>query len=115
MFGQKQSPRPQPDLGDGEVAEALAPLDAVIATAIATPATPRANAPEGNETLVRSDLFKIIRTGVFASMNPSAAAGTTRDQMTPGVPQLVIAVHACELQHLTLHQQWPRVAIIITA
>jgi len=105
MFGQKQSPRPQPDLGDGEVAEALAPLDAVIATAIATPATPRANAPEGNETLVRSDLFKIIRTGVFGSMNASAAVGKTREQMKPGVEQLVLEIAERERLNITITEQ----------
>src|ERR1700688_3391202 len=105
MFGQKQLPRPQPDLGDGDVAGALAPLDAVTAIAVATPATPRANAPEGNETLVRSDLFKIIRTGVFDSMNASAAVGKTREQMKPGVEQLVLEIAERERLNITITEQ----------
>ena len=34
---------------------------------------------------MRSDLFKLIRNGVFAAMNASAAVGKTREQMKPGV------------------------------
>jgi pilus assembly protein CpaF len=62
-------------------------------------------ASEGNEALVRSDLFRVIRNGVFTAMNPSAAVGKTREQMTPGVEQLVLEITARERLNVTISEQ----------
>ncbi|MDR5838981.1 CpaF family protein [Caballeronia sp. LZ034LL] len=102
MFGQKQVPRPAPDADAAPGAEAAV---AAIAPAPAPPPPPRPHAPEGNDVLVRSDLFKMIRTGVFASMNPSAAVGKTREQMKPGVEQLVLEVAERERLNITISEQ----------
>jgi pilus assembly protein CpaF len=59
----------------------------------------------GNEALVRSELFKIVRTGVFASMNASAVVGKTREQMKPGVDQLVLTIAERERLNVTMSEQ----------
>ncbi|AME28239.1 CpaF family protein [Burkholderia sp. PAMC 26561] len=59
----------------------------------------------GNEALVRSELFKIVRTGVFASMNASAVVGKTREQMKPGVEQLVLTIAERERLNVTMSEQ----------
>lgn len=108
MFGQKQVIRPADDVDEpagstADAATALAPVVAIAAAPAA--ATPRAQSPEGNETLVRSDLFKLIRNGVFAAMNASAAVGKTREQMKPGVEQLVLEIAERERLNITLAEQ----------
>ncbi|AXE96607.1 MULTISPECIES: CpaF family protein [Paraburkholderia] len=105
MFGQKQPPSP----------DVAAPHDNPAATAAASPpaaaggtvtALPgRAALPQGNEALVRSELFKTIRSGVFNSMNASAAVGKTREQMKPGVEQLVLEIAAHERLNVTISEQ----------
>jgi pilus assembly protein CpaF len=104
MFGQKQVSRPEPAVADGDVAEAVAVLDTIASSTTASVAS-RANSSEGNETLVRSDLFKVIRSGVFGAMNASAAVGKTREQMKPGVEQLVLEIAERERLNITLAEQ----------
>jgi len=60
---------------------------------------------EGNEVLVRSDLFKVVRNGVFKSMNASAAVGKTREQMKSGVEKLVIEIAEHERLNITISEQ----------
>ncbi|MDR5783795.1 CpaF family protein [Caballeronia sp. LZ065] len=103
MFGQKQVPRPAPDADTAPGAEAA--VAAVAPAPAPAPPPPRPHAPEGNDVLVRSDLFKMIRTGVFASMNASAAVGKTREQMKPGVEQLVLEVAERERLNITISEQ----------
>ncbi|SAK65010.1 fimbriae assembly-like protein [Caballeronia arationis] len=103
MFGQKQSSRvaiddAAPPAAESATVTALAPKPA-------EPAPARAQAPESSETLVRSDLFKLIRNGVFGAMNASAAVGKTREQMKPGVEQLVLEVAERERLNVTLSEQ----------
>jgi len=99
MFGQKQARTVEPT-DDVAVAENIAPPEPVV-----PPITPAANGPEGNGTLVRSELFKTIRTGVFGLMNASAAVGRTREQMKVGVEQLVTEIAEREHLNITLAEQ----------
>jgi pilus assembly protein CpaF len=103
MFGNKRGI--SSDLNATEVGSG--PVTPGIATGVAIPVAPVARAPmgEGNEGLVRSDLFRVIRNGVFTSMNPSAAVGKTREQMSPGVEQLVLEVAARERLNVTISEQ----------
>ncbi|MGF6726298.1 pilus assembly protein CpaF [Paraburkholderia sp. GAS41] len=101
MFGQKQvRVSDATDEATAAAAEAAAVLEAAAASAAA-----RANSSEGNETLVRSELFKTIRTGVFTLMNASAAVGRTREQMKPGVEQLVLEIAEREHLNITISEQ----------
>ena len=104
MFGQKQVSRSEPAMTQTVVAEAAAALT-TVAPMPAAPVPARPAASEGSEALVRSDLFKLIRNGVFASMNASAAVGKTREQMKPGVEQLVLEVAERERLNITLAEQ----------
>jgi pilus assembly protein CpaF len=101
MFGQKQvRVSDATDEATAAAAEAAAVLEAAAASAAA-----RTNSSEGNETLVRSELFKTIRTGVFTLMNASAAVGRTREQMKPGVEQLVLEIAEREHLNITISEQ----------
>jgi pilus assembly protein CpaF len=101
MFGQKQvRVSDATDEATAAAAEAAAVLEAAAASAAA-----RANSSEGNETLVRSELFKTIRTGVFTLMNASAAVGRTREQMKPGVELLVLEIAEREHLNITISEQ----------
>lgn len=103
MFGQKQV-----------LAEKLVPVAAsmaamelpgVAATVVPVAPVVAVAAGEGNEALVRSDLFRVIRAGVFSSMNASAAVGKTREQMKPGVEQLVLSTAERERLNVTASEQ----------
>jgi pilus assembly protein CpaF len=105
MFGQKPAPRPSvvaPQTISAATATALAPIGA---ESVVAAAPGRAMSAGGNEALVRSDLFRIIRNGVFTSMNASAAVGKTRDQMKPGVEQLVLEIAGRERLNVTISEQ----------
>jgi pilus assembly protein CpaF len=108
MFGQKQSRAPEPPPGDSHVAEA---------TAVVVPVTELAPAPaivpDGTESLVRSDLFKTIRNGIFSLMNASAAVGRTREQMAHGVEQLVVEIAERENLNITISEQGQIVAELL--
>ncbi|KAA1011334.1 CpaF family protein [Paraburkholderia panacisoli] len=98
MFGQKQV-RAIETTDDVTVEEnSAAPEPAPAAAA-------PVNGPEGNETLVRSELFKTIRTGVFSLMNASAAVGRTREQMKVGVEKLVMEIAEREHLNITIAEQ----------
>jgi pilus assembly protein CpaF len=99
MFGQKLV-RTSATMDDSAAAEAVAVLEAAAA-----PAAVPIPAPGGNETLVRSELFKTIRTGVFSLMNASAAVGRTREQMKLGVEQLVVEIAEREHLNITIAEQ----------
>ncbi|MFM0341124.1 CpaF family protein [Paraburkholderia fungorum] len=99
MFGQKQVRTSDP-ADDSAAAETVAVLEAAAAP-VAAPVP----APGGNETLVRSELFKTIRTGVFSLMNASAAVGRTREQMKLGVEQLVLEIAEREHLNITIAEQ----------
>ncbi|SEF11142.1 pilus assembly protein CpaF [Burkholderia sp. WP9] len=99
MFGQKQT-RTSATTDDSAAAETVAVIEATAA-----PAVVAVHAPGGNETLVRSELFKTIRTGVFSLMNASAAVGRTREQMKPGVEQLVLEIAEREHLNITISEQ----------
>ncbi|MFL9963022.1 CpaF family protein [Paraburkholderia sediminicola] len=98
MFGQKQV-RAIATTDDVTVEDNIAAPEPEPA-----PAAP-VNGPEGNETLVRSELFKTIRTGVFSLMNASAAVGRTREQMKVGVEQLVMEIAEREHLNITIAEQ----------
>jgi pilus assembly protein CpaF len=99
MFGQKLV-RTSATMDDSAAAETVAVLEAAAAP-VAVPIP----APGGNETLVRSELFKTIRTGVFSLMNASAAVGRTREQMKLGVEQLVVEIAEREHLNITIAEQ----------
>jgi pilus assembly protein CpaF len=99
MFGQKLV-RTSATMDDSAAAETVAVLEAAAAP-VAVPIP----APGGNETLVRSELFKTIRTGVFSLMNASAAVGRTREQMKTGVEQLVLEIAEREHLNITIAEQ----------
>jgi pilus assembly protein CpaF len=101
MFGSKQVER---SLTLEQSAAEDAALDPTVAVA-APPVVTYAAVAEGNEALVRSELFKTIRNGVFTSMNASAAVGKTREQMKPGVEQLVISIVEREHLNITMSEQ----------
>jgi len=106
MFGQKQVSRPVADpVATDDASSVIDAITSAIATSSATSPVARGNGADGNETLVRSDLFKTIRNGVFASMNASAAVGKTRDQMKSGVEQLVLGIAEREGLNVTLAEQ----------
>jgi pilus assembly protein CpaF len=105
MFGQKQTPQPSlvaPLVDPLATPAASAPVGANVAV---TASPGRQALSEGNEALVRSDLFKVIRNGVFSSMNASAAVGKTRDQMKAGVEQLVLEIAGRERLNVTISEQ----------
>jgi pilus assembly protein CpaF len=103
MFGSKQVVRPPaPEASSDD--EALVALDQAVSV-VAAPAVTYAAVAEGNEALVRSELFKTIRNGVFGSMNASAAVGKTREQMKPGVEQLVVSIVEREHLNITMSEQ----------
>src|SRR5258707_3442308 len=105
MFGQKQVARTQTEFVPTAGEAALAAFEAVGAPVLAAPAATYAPMVEGNEALVRSDLFKVIRSGVFDSMNASAVIGKTREQMKPGVEQLVLSIAERERLNITISEQ----------
>jgi pilus assembly protein CpaF len=104
MFGQKQSyqppPAPEPATGHASATESPAAPVAVVKSPVV-----RLAVPEGNETLVRSELFRTIRNGVFSSMNASAVVSKTRAQIKPGVEQLVIQLAEREGLNVTSAEQ----------
>jgi len=105
MFGQKKATAPI-ELFPDDAAEKIAQRTRLEPVAVDAPAaSPRAKGTEGNELLVRSDLFKTIRNGVFASMNATAVVGKTREQMKPGVEQLVLEIAEREHLNITLAEQ----------
>ncbi|CAN7631423.1 CpaF family protein [Trinickia sp. LjRoot230] len=105
MFGQKQIIRPEVVAPQADPA-ARATVAPPAAADSAVPALPmRSSSVQGNEGLVRSDLFRTIRNGVFASMNASAAVGKTREQMKAGVEQLVLEIAARERLNVTIAEQ----------
>ncbi|MDR5857611.1 CpaF family protein [Caballeronia sp. LZ062] len=106
MFGQKQIAKPSVNPVDNAAGIATAEAAPAADPAPApTPPRARASMPEGNEVLVRSDLFKVIRTGVFGAMNASAAVGKTREQMKPGVEALVLEIAERERLNITIAEQ----------
>src|SRR5476651_2375726 len=105
MFGQKQVARTQTEFVPTAGETALAAFEAIGAPASAAPAATYAPLVEGNEALVRSDLFRVIRSGVFDSMNASAVIGKTREQMKPGVEQLVLSIAERERLNITMSEQ----------
>ena len=118
MFGQKRIVLPLADVPeDGAVATAdlLLPLSAPV-SAPPAPVPPSgvsgsargssgAAASEGNDALVRSELFRIVRDGVLGAMNTSAAVGRTREQMAPIVERLVSSVSEHERLNVTMSEQ----------
>ncbi len=103
MFGQKQvvTEKPAPVVMPATAIE----LVGAAAPVVAPPAPVSVNAGEGNEALVRSELFRVIRAGVFSSMNASAAVGKTREQMKPAVEQLVLSTAERERLNVTVSEQ----------
>jgi pilus assembly protein CpaF len=101
-FGQKRvvlpaevSPDPGEGVAQGREIAASQVLDAPERARVAAK-----GAAEGNEAMVRSERFKVIRGGVFSAINASAVVGKTRDQMKPAVEQLVNDV--AEQEHLNV-------------
>ncbi|WP_118182317.1 CpaF family protein [Paraburkholderia phosphatilytica] len=107
MFGQKKSAAVEDVERKSAAAEAAVatPADRLAALAVPVIAPVRTTGGEGNEALVRSDLFRVIRNGVFTSMNASAVVGKTREQMKPGVEQLVLEIAEKERLNITLSEQ----------
>ncbi|MGV7241297.1 CpaF family protein [Caballeronia sp. M23-90] len=113
MFGQKLLAQLDTILSDSDVVDPLASLEAVISAATqsteasrpAMSSSPAPAASDGNETLVRSELFKTIRAAVFASMNASAVVGKGREQMKPGVEKLVGEIAERERLNITVTER----------
>jgi pilus assembly protein CpaF len=121
MFGQKQA---RTDTLDADEPSSAAPAPAetapltLVEPTSARPASPRPAPapapvatrpppppPEAPESLVRSELFKTIRAGVFSSMNASAVVGKTREQMKPNVETLVLETAERERLNVTIAEQ----------
>ncbi|WP_414445349.1 CpaF family protein [Burkholderia sp. 22PA0106] len=91
--------------------EAMAPVSTPVAPApaasIPEPAWKSTEARRGGagEPMVRSDVFRVIRIGVFATMNASAAVGKSRDQMRATVEQMVAVVAEREYLNVTMADQ----------
>jgi pilus assembly protein CpaF len=103
-FGQKRvTIEPAEQVAGGEPLAGLA-TDLPVAENRPRPGA-RDALDEGNESMVRSELFRVIRAGVFAAMNASAAVGKTREQMKPGVEQLVSSVAERERLNVTIAEQ----------
>src|SRR5471032_1821053 len=105
MFGQKQAALMQTERVPTEGEVALAAFEAVGAPVLPVAAVTAAAMVEGNEALVRSDLFRVIRSGVFDSMKASAVIGKTREQMKPGVEQLVLSIAERERLNITMAEK----------
>lgn len=104
MFGQKKRVPEFEESGAGGASAASAPpLAELLAVREMQPV--RSAQAENAESLVRSDLFRVIRNGVFSSMNASAAVGKTREQMKPGVEQLVLDIAEREHLNMTMAEQ----------
>lgn len=103
MFGNKRDTSSDSGTPEGRPSLATLGIPVNVTAPIAQPV--RTLMGEGNEGLVRSELFRVIRNGVFTSMNPSAAVGMTREQMSPGVEQLVLEVAARERLNVTISEQ----------
>jgi pilus assembly protein CpaF len=108
MFGQKQA-RTQPAHGETRAntpSVAETPPLALVEPAPATaPARVQPVQQEVAESLVRSELFRTIRNGVFSTMNASAVVGKTREQMKPNVETLVVEVAERERLNVTIAEQ----------
>ncbi|WP_175942029.1 CpaF family protein [Caballeronia sp. BCC1704] len=107
MFGQKQAVRTPSQTVETQP-ENVHPLPvAAVPAAAPSPAPVPAPtpAPDANDTLVRSDLFRAIRNGVFSSMNASAVVGKSREQMKPGIEALVMEVAEREGLNITISEQ----------
>ncbi len=92
MFGQKQVARATSQTSEPvrqNAPAALAPAEPSMPASLLARVQVTA---EANDSLVRSDLFKVIRAGVFGSMNASAVVGKSREQMKPGIEQLVTEI-----------------------
>ncbi|WP_114810890.1 CpaF family protein [Paraburkholderia kururiensis] len=103
MFGQKKRVAEFEESRAGAASASAPPL----AELLVVREMPSARSPQADnaESLVRSDLFRVIRSGVFASMNASAAVGKTREQMKPGVEQLVLEIAEREHLNMTMAEQ----------
>lgn len=113
MFGQKRSLPPsvaQKSTGNDAlepvlstaVPEAAVPIASLSSAGIASSGT---STVSGNEELIRSDMFRVVRAAVFSSMNASAAVGRTREQMKPGVEQLVSSIAEREQLNIPISEQ----------
>ncbi len=107
-FGQKRVTAPV----DAPAARKESPATIMVdihpdpATTVARSRPPqKTGGNEGNEPMVRSDLFKLIRAGVFGAINASAVVGKTREQMKSGVEQLVAEVAEKEHLNVTIAEQ----------
>ncbi|QGZ60363.1 CpaF family protein [Paraburkholderia acidisoli] len=58
-----------------------------------------------SETMIRSEAFRVIRTGVFSSMNVSAAVLKTREEVREGIEQIVADIVERERMNFTLAEQ----------
>jgi pilus assembly protein CpaF len=112
MFGQKLAATPDPIAQSSEIEAGGLATGASAGTNAADAADEpgaqaqgRSSVLEGNEALVRSELFRVIRTGVFASMNASAVVGKTREQMKPRVEQFVNEITSRERLNVTRSEQ----------
>ncbi|CAG9202861.1 Type II/IV secretion system ATP hydrolase TadA/VirB11/CpaF, TadA subfamily [Paraburkholderia sabiae] len=118
MFGQKQrgeiDANATPDLNEAPVAPTYTPPAARpgaartnefsnLAAALGTPqaAGGQAFPYESNESLVRSETFRIVRTAVYASMNLSALIQQTRPQVRKSIEQLCAQIVDRERINLT--------------
>ncbi|WP_414449230.1 CpaF family protein [Burkholderia sp. 22PA0099] len=112
-FGNKaRPPEPAVEAGVATAGTSASAQPAVAAPAAASVPEPswtstearRAAAPS-SEPMVRSDVFRVVRNGVFATMNASAAVGKTRDQMRGTVEQMVAVVAEREYLNVTMADQ----------
>jgi pilus assembly protein CpaF len=89
----------------GAVASAPAQSAPANSVAIGIPALSASTgyvSPDGNEALVRSENFKIIRAAVYSGMNVSAVITQTRPQVRKGIEQ--IGAQVVERDRLNLTQ-----------
>lgn len=118
MFGRRNPFSTSPSLADhdeprgsGAIAGSAAAepeasrREAPLASLSATPAAMSHPAADRNETLIRSETFRTIRSAVFASMNMSAALMMSRSEVRTGIEQIAAETTAHERLSLTLAEQ----------
>jgi pilus assembly protein CpaF len=102
-FGQKAA---MPQFADTAPGDTAVEVQAQAAVSLDVPTPDVMAAPvAGHESMVRSEVFRRIRTGVFSSMNASAVVGRSREQMKPGVEALVAEVADRENLNVTSAEQ----------
>ncbi|WP_425019840.1 CpaF family protein [Paraburkholderia caballeronis] len=100
-FGQRQIGRDD----EADVAVTTTEISGVPEQQQMSAYVPPTGAGNGSETVVRLDLFRVIRSGVLNTMNASAALGRSREQLKPELDVLVATIAERERLNITMAEQ----------